>query len=198
VKEVQFPNWPEILARAGLSARQKQSYEITLQWYLNFCRRGRGAVTIQSAREFLDWARQQKQPEPWQVEQWKECLNWFFREGKRREAGCGGSAEDDSSVRMPGEKAAWPSWKVAFLTTVRRRKYSYRTEQSYLAWIERFARHCARGDLECLGVEQIASFLDALALKERLSASSQRQALNALVFLFREVFEKELGKGVTH
>ena len=41
--------------------------------------------------------------------------------------------------------------------------------------------------------QDIAAFLDALSLDQRLSASSQRQALNALVFLYREAFARELG-----
>ena len=60
-------------------------------------------------------------------------------------------------------------------------------------WLERFARHGKSAALEERGVEDIAAFLDELALNERLSASSQRQALNALVFLYREVFGKTLG-----
>jgi site-specific recombinase XerD len=86
---------------------------------------------------------------------------------------------------------------VAFLITLRRRKYSYRTEESYLVWIERFARELGTEDptedLRAQGAAQIAEFLDRLALNERLSASSQRQALNALVFLYRQVFGQELG-----
>lgn len=82
---------------------------------------------------------------------------------------------------------------MAFLTVVRRRRYSIRTEQSYLFWIERFARHLGTNELQLKGSAEIRAFLDGLALDQRLSASSQRQALNALVFLFREVFEKELG-----
>jgi integron integrase len=76
---------------------------------------------------------------------------------------------------------------------VRRRHYSYRTEQSYLVWLERFARFCRSEDLSVRGDKDIKAFLDELALKERLSASSQRQALNAVVFLLREVYGKELG-----
>jgi site-specific recombinase XerD len=74
-----------------------------------------------------------------------------------------------------------PGWKTAFLTVVRRRHYSYRTEQSYLVWLERFARFCKSDDLRQRGPEDIKAFLDDLALDQRLSASGQRQALNAVV-----------------
>ncbi|MBX3745340.1 MAG: phage integrase N-terminal SAM-like domain-containing protein [Verrucomicrobiae bacterium] len=208
-----------------------------MKWFLGFCRRGRGEVTVQSARDFVEWATQQKEREPWQIEGWKAALNWFFREASRAarpdgfvagqpsvpedtgpgpaEAGCdrsastsgnseteawGPSTEGATSVEglepeqePEAEAGTGPRWKVAFLTEVRRRHYSYRTEQTYMVWIARFARHFRTDDVERLGEAEIGAFLDSMALNERLSASSQRQALNALVFLFREVFGRELG-----
>ena len=193
MNEVQFPEWPDVLNQSPIPERLKQSFEITLRWFLSFCRRARASVTIQSARDFIDWARREKTPEPWQIEQWKEALNWFFREAKQQHLADAQVGGGTSPVWLPSDQEHWPSWKVAFLTTVRRRHYSYRTEQSYLVWIERFARQVKTEELETLGEAQIAAFLDGLALDQRLSASSQRQALNALVFLFREVFGKELG-----
>lgn len=86
-----------------------------------------------------------------------------------------------------------PGWKRSFLTVIRRRHYSYRTEQSYLVWLEQFARFCRTDELEKRGAEDIKAFLDSLALNQRLSASSQRQALNAVVFLLREVLGKDPG-----
>jgi integron integrase len=62
-----------------------------------------------------------------------------------------------------------------------------------MVWIVRFGHHFGTDDLERLGEVEIGAFLDAMLLNERLSASSQRQALNALVFLFREVFGRKLG-----
>jgi integron integrase len=154
-------------------------------------------VNVASARDFIAWAQGEKKAQGWQVEEWKEALNWFFREAKR--AGpqpstsnavvpsvCSGGNAESRPQEVPG-------WKAAFLTVVRRRHYSYRTEQSYLVWMERFARHVGGARLEDQGAEQIKGFLDKLALNQRLSASSQRQALNALVFQYREVLGKELG-----
>jgi hypothetical protein len=82
VKRIYFPHWKEVLARAELPERQKRSFEITIGWYLNFCRRGRGDVTVQSARDFVAWAVEEKKPALWQVEPWKEAIRWFFRESK--------------------------------------------------------------------------------------------------------------------
>lgn len=214
MQAIRFEEWAEVLARADLPQRQKRSWEITLRWYLSFCRRSRAGVTVQSAREFIEWAQAEKAPQPWQLDGWKEALNWFFREakvaaGQKTEPPNNNPQNQTFNVQpsaskptdkgdKPGRsgslsKPLVPAWKTAFLTVVRRRHYSYRTEQSYLVWLERFARFCRAEDLSARGAEDIKAFLDELALKERLSVSSQRQALNAVVFLLREGYGKELG-----
>jgi hypothetical protein len=213
MKTFDFSLWPERLAQAALPERNKHSFAITIRWYLSFCRRGRVGVTVQSARDFIAWAQAEKQAQPWQIEEWKEAINWFFREAKAAAKGIqtGTPATkvknptfnaQHSTPNIPGKERSGPeplrsretpAWKTAFLTVVRRRHYSYRTEQSYLVWLERFARFCRSDDLGSRGTEDIKAFLDGLAMDQRLSASSQRQALNAVVFLMREVFGKELG-----
>src|SRR6266487_6972098 len=193
MKEIHFPNWDAVLERAKLPDRLKRTFQITIRWYLSFCRRSRAGVNHESARGFIGWAQQEKRPEAWQVEQWKEAIRWFYRAAKSAQAVELGPGQAIPQVLVSPGAIGTPAWKSAFLKVVRRRHYSYRTEQSYLVWLERFARHLKSDALEERGAEDIAAFLDALALNERLSASSQRQALNALVFLFREVFGKQLG-----
>ena len=214
MKDIQFTRWAEVLDQSSLPQHIKHSWFITLKWYLGFCRRNRAGVNVQSAREFIEWAQRDKQAQPWKMEGWKDAIRWFFKEAARRAAlprpivACGTPAGTSlkPAVQLtripqsgtPGKseadgRAALAGWKGAFLTVIRRRHYSYRTEQSYLVWIERFARHARTQKLEELGEPGIKAFLDAMALNEQLSASSQRQALNALVFLYREVFGRELG-----
>jgi integrase len=203
MEEVHFPEWAQWLERAELSDQQRRSWAITVRWYLSFCQRGRGGVNHQTARDFIAWAQQAKSPEPWQLESWREALRWFFRTAKAARASDAGEsgfpceAEPGLTVAEPnvsgGLDPAMPAWKRAFLTTVRRRHCSYRTEQSYRVWLERFARFLGSQQLEERGADDLKAFLDHLAGDQRLSASSQRQALNAVVFLLREVFGKELG-----
>ena len=75
MKEVEFPNWKEVLAQTGLPQRQQRSFEITIRWYLGFCRRGRASVTVQSARDFMEGAVDEKRPQIWQREQWPRKKN---------------------------------------------------------------------------------------------------------------------------
>jgi len=72
---------------------------------------------------------------------------------------------------------------------IRAAHYSRRTEQAYLSWIERFLRFpgSSPGDKPCEA--RINEFLTRLAVKEHVSASTQNQALAALLFLFRRVLD---------
>ncbi len=73
---------------------------------------------------------------------------------------------------------------------IRTRHYSLRTEEAYVAWIRRFIFfHNKRHPMD-MGEPEINAFLSGLAVKERVSASTQNQALCALLFLYRHVLEK--------
>jgi integron integrase len=71
--------------------------------------------------------------------------------------------------------------------------YSYRTEQTYCQWILRYI-HYFGGNThpKLLGSKNIESFLSHLATVGQVAPSTQRQALNALVFLYRHVLDVEL------
>jgi integron integrase len=82
---------------------------------------------------------------------------------------------------------------------LRRRHYSYRTEQAYLHWMRRFVFfHNKRHPLE-MAEPEVAAFLTHLAVERRVSASTQNQALNALLFLYKQVLGRDIGliQGVT-
>jgi integron integrase len=76
---------------------------------------------------------------------------------------------------------------------IRRLHYSRRTERAYAYWIARFFAHYQGRDPLHLGADEIRSFLSHLAVGERVSASTQNQALCALVFMYRRVAGLELG-----
>ncbi|MGM0576542.1 MAG: integron integrase [Myxococcota bacterium] len=76
---------------------------------------------------------------------------------------------------------------------LRTKNYSPRTEEAYCAWIVRYVRfHGLRHPAE-MGADEAVAFLNHLAVVRRLSASSQNQALSALLFLYRKVLEMDLG-----
>jgi integron integrase len=74
------------------------------------------------------------------------------------------------------------------------RHYSLRTEDAYAAWVARFILfHHKRHPLE-MGPAEINAFLTHLAVKGRVSASTQNQAFSALLFLYQKVLEADPGR----
>jgi len=76
-------------------------------------------------------------------------------------------------------------------TALRSRHYSRRTEEAYVAWIRRYILHGKRHPME-MGAPEITRFLSFLAVDGKVAASTQNQALSALLFLYREVLELDV------
>ena len=75
---------------------------------------------------------------------------------------------------------------------LRTRHYSRRTEKTYVAWIRRYILfHNKRHPME-MGAGEVTQFLTALAVERKVAASTQNQALGALLFLYREVLQQNL------
>src|SRR5688572_7878716 len=75
---------------------------------------------------------------------------------------------------------------------IRRKHYSYRTEQTYIHWIKRFIYfHGVRHPAE-MGEAEVTAFLNSLVAGRGLAAATQNQALSSLLFLYREVLARPL------
>jgi integron integrase len=82
---------------------------------------------------------------------------------------------------------------VQLRRAIRARHYSPRTEQAYVRWVKRFVRANPGRHPAQLGEADITAFLTDLAVRRPVSASTQNQALAALVFLYREVLRQRVG-----
>lgn len=76
---------------------------------------------------------------------------------------------------------------------IRTRHYSIRTEDAYVSWIKRFILHHGKKHPSDMGSTEIEAFLTHLATERNVAASTQNQAFNALLFLYREILDIELG-----
>ena len=92
--------------------------------------------------------------------------------------------------------AAPQSGKPKLLDQVRQllrlRHYSLRTEEAYLAWMKRFILFHGKRHPRELDERDISAFLSSLAVEGKVAASTQNQALSALLFLYKEVLGREL------
>ncbi len=75
---------------------------------------------------------------------------------------------------------------------IRIKHYSIRTEQAYLQWIRRYIRFHGKRHPRELGADALTAFLSDLAIRGQVSATTQNQALNAILFMYREVLKIQL------
>lgn len=90
--------------------------------------------------------------------------------------------------------ANWRPVYIEFESAIKVRHYSPRTLKSYGSWIRQFQSFTKSKDFRLIDMADVKAFLSFLAVERNVSASSQNQAFNALLFLFRHVFGKEFGK----
>ena len=92
--------------------------------------------------------------------------------------------------------AVAPAPKPRLLDEVRRRlrvkHYSVRTEKAYVGWIRRFILANGKRHPREMGAPEVEAFLTGLAVEGDVAASTQNQALSALLFLYREVLAIDL------
>jgi integron integrase len=75
---------------------------------------------------------------------------------------------------------------------IRLKHYSYRTEETYVQWIRRYILFHNKRHPKDMGVPEIEAFLGHLAVEGKVAASTQNQALSAILFLYQQVLKQEL------
>lgn len=90
---------------------------------------------------------------------------------------------------MSSDTASTPRLLDQVRELIRIRHYSIRTEQAYLQWIRRYIIFHGRRHPRELGAPELTAFLSDLAIRGKVAASTQNQALNAILFLYRDVLK---------
>jgi len=213
-KPVSFPKWAEALASApDVVPERRDAFRHAIMGYLHYLKGLHARASLASAKAYFDAEREAGRDR----EEEREAVRWFFRAAKRLgmsniqhgmsndEGGEGGTRNaEHSSLNAQIEEvptAVEPEkvdlgetpWERKLVEKLRVGHYQWRTETSYREWARRFCAWLGTRTLEEAGDEDIKRFLTELAVKQRLSASTQRQALNAVVYLFREVVGCEPG-----
>lgn len=136
--------------------------------------------------EFLDMLRADQKILDWQPRQADDALKLYYfhylgKTGPKLPDAIGSDEAPDALIEVT--------------RLIRLRHYSYSTERTYLHWIKRFISYAITPGrkLADLTAEDFRNFLSYLAMKQRVSASTQNQAFNAVLFLYRHVLGKETG-----
>jgi integron integrase len=89
---------------------------------------------------------------------------------------------------------SWDQLLVSLKADIQTRHYSPKTLKAYAGWTRKFQHYLQGKHPADLGIEDVKTFLTHLAVDKGVSASSQNQAFNALLFVFRNLLGKEFGK----
>ncbi len=145
----------------------------------------------------------------WQVEQANHALGLFYGESESmdwalekwpplvltEQATRKSELANDrvKQLKAYSEKGELPARLESFVrevrTELRRRNYALRTEETYLNWIRRYLVFAEPARREDLKMPAFRDYMDYLALVRGVSKSTQNQAFNALLFLYREILE---------
>src|SRR5882762_6202399 len=100
----------------------------------------------------------------------------------------------ESAIALPpeGGEPQKPRLLEQVHGAIRRRYFSRRTEEAYVHWMKRFIYFSGRRHPAELGEPEVTAFLNHLAAERKVAASTQNQALSALLFLYKEVLGREL------
>jgi hypothetical protein len=104
------------------------------------------------------------------------------------------SIKPDPSTKTTSQKGLNEKWNVTLndlANEIKVRHYSPKTLKSYSLWVRKLQYFCKSKDPVELSTTDVKEFLTFLAVKQKVSASSQNQAFNALLFLFRHILDKK-------
>jgi len=182
-----------LLSRKLVPGKSVTFYAYWANRYLTFSKRLKNADASEALRRFLEDLQSRENIADWQIQQAKEAIRLYtdhFHGGKKA-----GIADDDAKTTLaPLDKDLV---MVNMQKAIRVKHYSLRTERTYMDWGRRFFDYAGnmKGGLlrETPGAEDIREFLTHLAVHKKVSASTQNQAFNALLFLFRNVLKIEIG-----
>lgn len=206
-RPVSFPHWKEALARTRLSDGQKTAYTREIITFLKYCRSVRSPATVLLAKRYVE------ENERIRTGPVRLALRWFFQAAKtpdvsapssRPHGPSKGRSLPTASAGHGGLRPMQPkparddlgglAWEQTLIKTMRLRGLLWRTEYTYRRWAQRFAHYIAPKSPYAADGKEVEAFLSDLAAQGRASASAQRQALNALVFLMQEALKRELGE----
>jgi integron integrase len=194
---VWFPQWAEVLATAPLKDLERRAYYRAIVEYLRFCKQSRQRATVASARMFMVQVDARRRLGASQMATWKAALNWFFHAAASGGARSSQLPKPCARAKEPPLAAmdlGGPEWERKLIRELRTRHYQWRTEQAYRMWARRFAEWLERRgqSVPAAGEIELRDFLSDLATQRRAAVATQRQALNAVVFLVREALGRPL------
>jgi len=145
------------------------------------------SITDESVKAYLDELTRQK--ESWQVRQASDALRLYRYYQSTTQLSSNTTANAASSANA----GLWDDARTQLIEIIRLKHLSISTEQAYVGWFNKFCGFMGSAAPGEVLPENVRAFLSALAVERKLSAATQNQGFNALLFFFRMVLKRELG-----
>jgi hypothetical protein len=187
-----FNEFEAFLSESGKVPKDKTRYY--LYWARRFLKQYNyqpDNINTQQVEKYLDSLEADEGVADWQVKQAADAVILYVEQFLTKQL----EQSRSYAYSKPQAHAISPLWKHVIdetRKTVRLRHYSLSTEKSYIAWVQRFRAFIAEKDPQRIDTNDIRQFLTHLAVHDRVSASTQNQAFNALLFICRHVLRCEL------
>ncbi len=184
---ISFPDWRAVLERSAMPGHQRESVAREILLFLQHCKRLRSVAAIAVIRHYLKTAERGAEA--------RTALGWFVRHAARA-AAVDSATTARSGLTPPPARSdlGGADWERDLIAALRRKGFLWRTETTYRQWAVRFAAFLRpRSPYAAVG-DDVAAFLSRLAVEQRASAATQKQALNALVFFLQEGLRRAVGE----
>jgi integron integrase len=188
-----LPEFQEFLLSRSLVPKKNVSfYANWVGKFLAFSNRNEDLRDDLKVEKFLNYLKSQKNIADWQIKQAGDALRLYIHH----------FIDNKASILSPNlsQEGILNVSKILseMRQAIRIKHYSYRTERSYMEWVEKFIdylSHTKKKNVHTTALDSgdVRDFLSYLALTKRVSASTQNQAFNSLLFLFKDVLKRELG-----
>lgn len=191
-------DYNEALAKQGVKEAVRRWYVVHVERYIKEAN-GKKLATHRpdDVRGYLEGCGRNPRLADWQLGQVADAIRILFADV----IAVTWSAEVDWAQWIDGSRSLPPSHPTVArdydegrtVAAVRGRHYSIRTEQAYVGWVERFVRFHRGRKAEEMGSAEVKQFLEDLVVRSKVLASTQNQALSALVLLYDQVLERPIG-----
>jgi len=180
------------MKNAGINYELQQEYRKWLRFYLDFCEKYYLTNTErESLPQFMQKLNEKGQPPDKQkqaLQSVKVYLDIISRESPKEQPEKAEEAvQVAADLHKEKQNAGWSAVFSDLNNSIRLRNYSKKTFRTYAGWIDRFAAFIKHKSPEDICIEDVKHFLTDLAVKRNVAATTQNQAFNALLFLFRHV-----------
>jgi hypothetical protein len=190
--------YARLLTQRNIPSHSHNHYLRWLRFYLDFCNKYHHDTAHHCSATLFISKLKEKNQTPRQQEQASHAINLYYAlenidyiKDKANQKNSLKDTAQKSSPALTPEEMGWEQIFTDLDAAIRVRHYSPKTYKTYASWTRQFQYFTKEKAPELLTADDVKLFLTNLAVREKVAASTQNQAFNALLFLFRHILHRD-------